>query len=131
MMFVSRRILPGIRVDLFASFLDGIRHGVEIGRIDRTREAHEALSRRSGGIGQTASEIQNLALVRSVQAVHLLDNFVFDGLCHNQTDLGKGMFNVKGDLLTPLFRESAGVCRAVARGSHLGLPLAREAPQSH
>lgn len=105
MMFVSRRILPGIRVDLFAAFLDGTRHGVEIGRIDRTGKAHEALSRRSGGFGQLASEIQDFALVRSVQAVHLLDNFVFDGLCHNQVNVGKDIFNVKSDILALLIRK--------------------------
>jgi hypothetical protein len=104
MTFVSRRILPGIRIDLFASFLDGTRHGIEIGGFDRTREAHEALSWRSCGFGQPASEIQDFALVRSVQAVHLLNNFVFDGLCHNEFNVGKAMFNVKGDILILLFR---------------------------
>jgi hypothetical protein len=94
--FVSRRTLPGIRIDLFAAFLDGTRHGIEIGRINATSEAHEALARRSGGFGQAAREIQDAALVRSVQAVDLLDNFVFDGLCHNEINVGKDILNVKG-----------------------------------
>jgi len=34
--------------------------------------------------------------VGSVQAVHLFDNFVFDGLCHNEINLGKGILKVKG-----------------------------------
>jgi len=96
--FVSRRTLPGMRVDLFAAFLDGARHGVEIGRIDGTREAHEVLARSSCGFGQAVREVQDLALVRSVQAVHLFDNFVFDGLCHNEINLGKGILKVKGAL---------------------------------
>jgi len=66
MTFVSRRTLPGIRVDLFAAFLDGVRHGVEIGRIDGTSEAHEVLARSSCGFCQAAREVQDLALVRSV-----------------------------------------------------------------
>jgi len=94
--FVSRRTLPGIRVDLFAAFLDGAGHGVEIGRIDGTSEAHEVLARSSRGFGQAAREIEDLALVRSVQAVHLFDNFVFDGLCRNEMNLGKGILKVKG-----------------------------------
>jgi len=94
--FVSRRTLPGIRVDLFAAFLDGERHGTEIGRINATSEAHEVLARSSCGFGQAAREVQDFALVRSVQAVHLFDNFVFDGLCHNEINLGKGILKVKG-----------------------------------
>jgi hypothetical protein len=43
--------------------------------------------------------------VRSVQAVHLLNNFVFDGLCHNQVNVGKDIFNVKSDILTLLIRK--------------------------
>ena len=96
MKFVSRRILPGIRVDLFAAFLDGERHGTEIGRINATSEAHEVPARCPRGLGQAAREIQDSALVRSVQAVHLFDNFVFDGLCHNEINLGKGILKVKG-----------------------------------
>jgi hypothetical protein len=103
-MFVSRRTLPGIRIDLFAAFLDGARHGVEIGGINAASEAQEILARCSDGLGQAAREIQDLALVRSVQAVDLLDDLVFDGLCHNEINVGKGMFDVKGDILTPLFR---------------------------
>jgi len=105
MAFVSRRTLPGMRVDLFAAFVDGARHGIEIGRIDRTGEAQEVPARRSGGFGQAAREIQDPALVRSVQAVHLLDNFVFDGLCRNKINVGKGIFNVKSDILTLLIRK--------------------------
>lgn len=96
MTFVSRRTLPGIRIDLFAAFLDGERHGTEIGRIHATSEAHEVPARRSRGLGQVSREIQDPALVRSVQAVHLFDNFVFDGLCHNEINLGKGIRKVKG-----------------------------------
>lgn len=31
-----------------------------------------------------------------VQAFHLLDNLVFDGLGHNETNLGNGILDVKG-----------------------------------
>ena len=96
MTFVSRRTLPGIRLDLFATFLDGTRHGVEIDRIDTTGEGQEVPARCSGGFGQAAREIQDPALVRSVQAVNLLDNLVFDGLCHNEMNVGKGILDVKG-----------------------------------
>ena len=95
MTFVSRRALPGIRLDLFAAFLDGARHGIEIDRIDATSEAHEVLAQRSGRFAQSAREIQDPALVRSVQTVHLLDDFVFDGLCHDEINVGKGVLNVK------------------------------------
>ena len=80
MMFVSRRTLPGIRIDLFAAFFNGTRHGIEIGWINATSEAQEILARRSDGFGQAACEIQHLALVRGIEPVDLLDNFVFDGL---------------------------------------------------
>jgi hypothetical protein len=35
-------------------------------------------------------------LVRRIEAVYLLDNFVFDSLCHNGTNVGKRIFDVKG-----------------------------------
>lgn len=95
MTFVSRRTLPGLRLDLFAAVSDGARHGIEIDRIATTGEAHEVPAWRSGGFGQSARKIQDPALVSSVQAVNLLDNFVFDGLCHNEINVGKGIFNVK------------------------------------
>ncbi len=66
MTLVSRRTLPGIRLDFFATFLDGMRHGIKIRRINTTHEEHEVAARRSGGHGETACEIQNLALLRSV-----------------------------------------------------------------
>jgi hypothetical protein len=113
MTFVSKRTLPGIRVDLFAAFLDGQRHGSEIGRIDGTSEAHEVLARSSCGFGQAAREIQDPALVRSVQAVHLFDNFVFDGLCHNEINLGKGILKVKGARAT---RKWPTFCKKNAKG---------------
>jgi len=94
-LLLSRRILPGIRLDLFAAFLDSARHGVEIGGINATGEAHEVPDWCSCGFGQAAREIQNLALVRSVQAVHLFDNFVFDRLCHNEINVSKDICNVK------------------------------------
>ena len=94
-MFVSRRILPGIRIDLFAALFDGARHGIEIGWIDATSESQEILARCSDGFGQAAREIQDLALVRTVEPVDLFDNFVFDGLLHDEMNLGKGIFNVK------------------------------------
>jgi hypothetical protein len=96
MTFVSRRTLPGIRIDLFAAFLDSERHGTEIGRINATCEAQEVAARSSRRFGQVSREVQDLTLVRSVQAVHLFDNFVFDGLCHSEINLGKGIFKVKG-----------------------------------
>jgi hypothetical protein len=96
MMFVSRRILPGIRVDLFAAFLDGARHGFEIGGINTAGEAQETLAWCSDGFDQAAREIQHLALVRRIEAVDLLDSFVFDSLCHNGTNVGKRIFDVKG-----------------------------------
>lgn len=95
MTFVSTRTLPGIRLDLFAAVLDGVRHGLKIHRIYAASKAHEVSARRSGGFAQAAREIQDLALVRRVQAIHLLDDFVFDGLCHNEINLGKGTSNVK------------------------------------
>jgi hypothetical protein len=94
-MFVSRRILPGIRIDLFAAVFNGAGHGLEVGWINATSESQEIFARCSGGFGQAAREIQDLALVSSVQAVHLFDNFVFDGLGHDEINLGKGIFNVK------------------------------------
>ena len=93
---VSRRTLPAIRLDFFAAFLDGMRHGIKIRRIDTTYEAHEVAARRSGGHGETAREIQDLPLLRSVQAVNLVDNLVFDSLRHSETNLGKDFFHVKG-----------------------------------
>lgn len=93
--FVSRRTLPGIRIDLFAALFDGARHGIEIGWIDGTSEAQEILARCSDGFGQAAREIQHLALVRAIEPVDLLDNFVFDGLLHDEMNVGKGILNVK------------------------------------
>jgi len=94
--FVSRRTLPGMRVDLFAAFLDGMRHGFQVRRINRTYEAHKLAARRSGGHREAARVIQDLPLLRRGQAVNLLDNLVFDRLRHNKTNLGKGFRNVKG-----------------------------------
>jgi len=111
-LLLSRRILPGIRLDLFAAFLDSARHGVEIGGINATSEAHEVPDWCSCGFGQAAREIQNLALVRSGQAVHLLDNFVFDGLCHDEINVGKGILKVKGAHIVALLR--AGIPRILA-----------------
>ncbi len=96
MTLVSRRTLPGIRLDFFATFLDSMRHGIKIRRIDTTYEAHEVAARRSGGHGETAREIQDLPLLRSVQAVNLVDNLVFNSLRHSGTNLGKDFFYVKG-----------------------------------
>jgi len=95
MTLVSRRTLPAIRLDLFATFLDGMRHGIKIRGINRTYEAHKVPARRTGGRGEAAREIQNLPLLRSVQAANLVDNLVFDSLRHSETNLGKGFLNVK------------------------------------
>lgn len=43
-----------------------------------------------------------------VQAFHLLDNLVFDGLSHSETNLGNGMLDVKG----------AGFALVNSRGLH-------------
>jgi hypothetical protein len=67
-----RRTLPAIRLDLFATFLDGMRHGIQIHAINRTYEAHKVLARRSGGHGEAAREIQDLLLPRSVHAGNFL-----------------------------------------------------------
>src|SRR6266567_6875402 len=106
MTLVSRRTLPAIRLDLFASFLDGMRHGFQVRRINRTYEAHKLAARRSGGHREAARVIQNLPLLRHGQAVNLLDNLVFDRLRHNETNLGKGFRNVKGPRpnLAPKYR---------------------------
>jgi hypothetical protein len=96
MTLVSRRTLPAIRLDLFAAFLDGMRHGFQVRRINRTYEAHKLASRRSGGYREAARVIQDLPLLSRGKAVHLLDNLVFDRLRHNKTNLGKGFRNVKG-----------------------------------
>ncbi len=73
-----------------------MRHGIKIRRIDTTYEAHEVAARRSGGHGEPAREIQELALLRSVQAFNLVDNLVFNSLRHSETNLGKDFFYVKG-----------------------------------
>ena len=72
MTLVSRRTLPAIRLDLFATFLDGMRHGIEIRRINRTYEVHKLAAWRSGGRGEAACEIQDLLLPRSVHAGNFL-----------------------------------------------------------
>src|SRR5260370_39057952 len=95
MTWVSRRTLPAIRLDLFATFLDGLRHGIKIRRINTAYEAHEVAARRSGGHGEAARKVQDLALLRSVQAVNLLDNLVFCSLRDRETNLGKGVLNIK------------------------------------
>ena len=95
MTLVSRRTLPAIRLDFFATFLDGMRHGIKIRRIDTTYEAHEVAARRSGRHGKAAGEIQDLPLLRSIQAFNLVDNLVFNSLCHSEANLGKGLPNVK------------------------------------
>jgi len=93
---VSRRTLPGIRLDLFAAFLDGLRYDVEIRRINTPDEAQEFATRRSGRHCETAGKVQELPLLRGVKPFHLLDNLVFNGLCHNKNNLGKGALHVKG-----------------------------------
>ena len=72
-----------------------MRHGIKIRGIDRTYEAHEVAARRSGGHGEAAREIQDLLLPRSVHAGNFLQDLVFNSLCHNETNLGKGSLNVK------------------------------------
>ena len=88
--------LPGIRIGLFAGFFDGLGHGPEIGGIDNTDKTHEVSARRSEGYGEAASEIQDVPLPRGVQAVHLLENLVFNGSCHCKANLGKRILDVKG-----------------------------------
>ena len=112
MTLVSRRTLPGIRLDFFATFLDSMRHGIKIRRIDTTYEAHEVAARRSGGHGETAREIQDLPLLRSVQAVNLVDNLVFNSLRHSGTNLGKDFFYVKGRVGTQVGKTVPGPCYA-------------------
>lgn len=95
MTLVSRRTLPAMRLDLFAAFLDGMGHGFQIRRINGTYEAHKFAAGRSGGHREAAREIQDLALLRCRQAVNLVDNLVFNGLRHSETNLGKDPFHVK------------------------------------
>src|SRR5260370_2821990 len=95
MTLVSRRTLPAIRLDLFATFLDGLRHGIKIRRINTAYEAHEVAARRSGGHGEAARKVQGLALLRSVQAGHLLDYRLFDQLRTIENNLVKCFLNVK------------------------------------
>ncbi len=89
-----------------------MRHGIKIRGIDRTYEAHEVAARRSGGHGEAAREIQNLALLRSVQAINLVDNLVFNSLRHNGTNLGKDFFYVKGRVGTQVGKTVPGPCYA-------------------
>jgi hypothetical protein len=42
----------------------------------------------------------------------LLDNFVFDGLCHDEVNVGKGILKVKGAHIVALLR--AGIPRILA-----------------
>ncbi len=72
-----------------------MRHGIEICRIDTTYEAHEVAPRRSSGHSEAAREIKDLSLLGSIQAVNFVDDLVFNCLCHNGTNLGKGFLNVK------------------------------------
>lgn len=97
---VSRRALPGIRVDLFRAFLDGLRHGIEVGAINRAREMNEAVARHSDRNAQLACEIQDLPLPGNVEAVHFLDNLVFNRFAHDEFNLGNDMAYVKAGLLT-------------------------------
>lgn len=76
---VSRRTLPGIRLDLFAAFLDCLRHGFEVRRIDGADETGQFPSGRSSGRGQAPRKIQHLLALVIVQAVNLLDDLIFDG----------------------------------------------------
>ncbi len=96
MTLVSRRTLPGIRLDFFAAFLDGMRHVIKIRGINTPYEAQEVPARGSGGHSEAAREVQNLPLLRSVQAFNLVDNLVFNSLRHSETNLGKDFFYVKG-----------------------------------
>ena len=93
--FVSRRILPGIRIDFFAAFLDGLRHCLEVRAIDAALEAGQTSAGCSVGGGQAAREIQNLTLQRSVQTFDVLDDLVFDGLGHDEINVGNGFPEVK------------------------------------
>ncbi len=113
MMFVSRRTLPGIRIDLFAALLDGTRHGVEVRGGNAAAEVQDVLTGRSARFGQVAREVQDLALVRSVQAIHLLDDFVFDSLCHDEFNLSKGTLNVKRAGITLRFCQRVNSCSGI------------------
>jgi hypothetical protein len=115
---VSKRILPGIRINLFAALLNGTRHDIEIGWINATSKTHEMLTWRSDGLCRSAREVQHFALVRGIETVGLLYNIVFDGLCHNEINVGKRNFDVKGDILAHF-----AVCREGGEGSHLEIPL--------
>ncbi len=95
MTLVSRRTLPGIRLDLFAAFLDGLGHRVQVGGVNSTDKMHEVTARSSSRPGEAADKIQDLPLAGMVQAFHLLDNLVFDGLGHSETNLGNGILDVK------------------------------------
>lgn len=73
-----------------------MRHGFQVRGINRSYETHEFAARRSGRRREAARVIQYLPLLRSSQAVNLLDDLVFNRLRHNETNLGKGFRNVKG-----------------------------------
>ncbi len=69
-------MLPGIPVNRFATFRDGLRYLGQIGWRKGTCETQKFSPRNSGGCGKAAGEVEDAPLLGSVQAVHLLDNFV-------------------------------------------------------
>ena len=78
-----------------------MRHDIQIRRVNTTYKADEFAAWRSGGHAEAAREIQNPLLLRSIQALHLRDDLVFDSLRHNGTNLGKGFPHVKSVQFPP------------------------------
>jgi len=103
---VSRRTLPAIWINRFAVFLDGFRHGVKVRLGNESLEAQEVAAGGARGGGELARKVQDLALLRSIQPVHLLDDFVFKRLGHSDLNLAKSIFKIKKQhwLLDPVVK---------------------------
>src|SRR5436305_1630671 len=70
--FVSKRNLPFINIDLLAVLLDGLRHQLEVFQVYISCEMQQCFSGLANRAGKCASKVEYLTLLLNVQLIELI-----------------------------------------------------------
>jgi hypothetical protein len=95
MTFVSRRNLPGIRLDFFAAFLNGLGYYFQIRLVNRPGELQQFTTGSSERHTQSSGEVEHLSLLGRIQPVNPLNDLVFYRPWHSESNLGNACCEVK------------------------------------